>query len=381
MSFGLLRPLGLAALAALVIPIAIHLIRRTESAPVVFPAMRWLSASARPRRRLRLEDLLLLLTRIALIAALALLLAEPFILNSSRGARHWVLLSTELERDEIQNLAFDVSAEPVWIAPGFPPIEDTRPPARQPLASLLREFDAQSDAKDRMTVVVPQRVSGLDGEVIQLRREIDWRVIARDARAEETIGVSGLRSIALRYAEGDPALPFLRAAINAWSVDRESTLDVEEQLLDAPIGGDTSLLVRTGSDFSEDVRRWIENGGTALVSESLGADGVAVWRRASGEVLARLHVFGRGRVLSLEQDLDPDVFPELLDASFPKSLLERLTPRASGVDQAYAEAVKPVGGEHRSMTRRDSLTAELGIAIALLSLLERLLATRRRGGR
>ena len=55
----LLAPLGLAALAALIVPLLIHLRRRTEEVPLDFAAMRWLEALPKPRRRLRFDELLL----------------------------------------------------------------------------------------------------------------------------------------------------------------------------------------------------------------------------------------------------------------------------------------------------------------------------------
>ena len=59
----LLAPLGLAALAALIVPILIHLRRRTEEVPVDFAALRWLDALPRPRSKLRFDELLLLAVR------------------------------------------------------------------------------------------------------------------------------------------------------------------------------------------------------------------------------------------------------------------------------------------------------------------------------
>ena len=77
MSFALLAPLGLAALAALVVPIVIHLVRRLELRTTEFAALRCISERIRPRRRLRFERPWLLLLRLALLALLALLLAKP----------------------------------------------------------------------------------------------------------------------------------------------------------------------------------------------------------------------------------------------------------------------------------------------------------------
>jgi hypothetical protein len=73
----LLFPLGLAALAAGLLPLLIHLARRHPYTPLDFAALRWLRAQIRPRQRIRFDDWPLLLVRLLLLAALALLLARP----------------------------------------------------------------------------------------------------------------------------------------------------------------------------------------------------------------------------------------------------------------------------------------------------------------
>ena len=76
MSF--LHPLILSAgLLAIAIPIIIHFIRRRRR-PIEWAAMRFLQDALRKRRRrLRLEQLLLLLTRCAIVALLAIAIARP----------------------------------------------------------------------------------------------------------------------------------------------------------------------------------------------------------------------------------------------------------------------------------------------------------------
>src|SRR5690606_3770281 len=77
MSLALLAPLGLFALAALALPILVHLVRRIELHATEFAALRWISARVPPRRRIRFERPWLLLLRLLLVALLALLLARP----------------------------------------------------------------------------------------------------------------------------------------------------------------------------------------------------------------------------------------------------------------------------------------------------------------
>lgn len=68
---------GLTALA--VVPLIIHLLNRQRHRPVRWAAMRFvLAAYKRTRRRVQLENLLLLLLRMAAVALLALAIARPF---------------------------------------------------------------------------------------------------------------------------------------------------------------------------------------------------------------------------------------------------------------------------------------------------------------
>ena len=72
-----LFPAGLAALAALLLPLLIHLARRDQQQLIDFAALRWLAAKPRPRHRIRFDEWPLLLVRLLLLALLAGLLARP----------------------------------------------------------------------------------------------------------------------------------------------------------------------------------------------------------------------------------------------------------------------------------------------------------------
>ena len=82
MSF--LNPIMLAGLAAISVPIIIHLLNRRRFQKVVWAAMRFLKISVEQnQRRMRIEDLILLALRCLLLALLALALARPAILSNA----------------------------------------------------------------------------------------------------------------------------------------------------------------------------------------------------------------------------------------------------------------------------------------------------------
>lgn len=76
--FGVVNPGLLYGLAAIAIPIAIHLLLRSRPRPRAWAAMRWLlAAMQRAQRRWKLTNLLLLLLRCLAVALAALALARP----------------------------------------------------------------------------------------------------------------------------------------------------------------------------------------------------------------------------------------------------------------------------------------------------------------
>jgi hypothetical protein len=107
MSAGILssflhNPWMLAGLAALAIPPLIHLLNRRRYDVVDWGAMQFLRTSEVKRRRLFLEDLLLMAVRMALIGVLVVALAGPFFTSRSVGG-----LSPRPNRDLV--LVFDGS--------------------------------------------------------------------------------------------------------------------------------------------------------------------------------------------------------------------------------------------------------------------------------
>ncbi|MGE4001441.1 MAG: BatA domain-containing protein, partial [Planctomycetaceae bacterium] len=67
MSFGFLNAVMLLGLAGAALPVLVHLLSRRNYDVVAWGAMQFLELGRRTRRRIRLEELLLLLLRIGLM--------------------------------------------------------------------------------------------------------------------------------------------------------------------------------------------------------------------------------------------------------------------------------------------------------------------------
>jgi hypothetical protein len=385
MTIALLAPLGLAALAALALPILIHLVRRIELTFTDFAALRWISERVRPRRRLRFERPWLLLLRLLLLALLAVLLARPVMTEPSGPARSWVVIAPGVDRAAAHAVVADALADWRWLAPGFPALDAAAPAGVAPMASLLRELDADLPPTSALTVVVPNELAGLDGERIRLARKVDWRVVP--GRMPSTVPTASTASIrlAVRYAAQDePSLLYLRTAVAAWNVREPDRYTLDAQPLSTPIRDDEHWLVWLGAEPPAAISAWIDNGGVAVVSNHPDARGEPLWRDAEGHILAQRTPSGRGRVIGLQGALTPSALPPLLDADFPDRLLALLRDPSPAPTRATAEAMQPrtdtaaTVGAARALESARPFDPWLALLIASLFLLERVVATRAR---
>jgi len=384
MSFALLAPLGLAALAALFVPIVIHLVRRLELRTTEFAALRWISERIRPRRRLRFERPWLLLLRLALLALVALLLARPVLTEPPGQQASRVLVAPGSDLAAARTAVSTRNADWRWLAPGFPAIETPAPTTNVPLASLLREADAALPTNATLAVIVPAEVAGLDGERPVLAHAVDWHVVPGRMASSGTVPPGGKVAIAVRYApSAEASVKYLDAAIAALNASgaRTYTLDAEPQ--NVPIPAAAQALVWLGAEPTPAVTAWIEAGGTAIVDRQPHASGAPAWRDADGNVVARVAPAGHGRLVALAFQFSPNELPALLDADFPAHLRDLIEGEAPPPTRAPAEAMQPhTGATSGAIVAPPASTKPidpwLALAIALLVLIERIVATRTR---
>jgi hypothetical protein len=384
MTFALLAPLGLFALAAWALPILIHLVRRIELHATEFAALRWISARVPPRRRIRFERPWLLLLRIVLLALLALLLARPVIETAAPGAQPRVFVVPGAERPAALATIDAAAAQVRWLAPGFPPFDQAAPPGAVPLASLLREADAMLPAGARLQVVAPRELGGLDGERVRLAHALDWEIVDGHAPALTAAASTPVR-FAVRHADGDEAaLRWLRAAVQAWNLGEPGRYLLDEATLDAPLAADTRWLAWLAPQVPPAISNWIEAGGTALLVQQSEPRGDVLWRDADAHVLARVAGMGEGRAISLPSALAPEALPVLFDAEFPERLRIAMQGPAMPPDRATAAAAQPaIAGDGAASAGTDPfaaarpLDAWLALLAAALFLVERLVATAR----
>jgi hypothetical protein len=378
---ALLAPLGLAALAAIAIPVLLHLLRGAHEREITFAALRWLADAERPRTRVRLHERVLLALRVALVAALALVLAMPVWRPEAEPGDAWVVVAPGAAPAAARGVAADVPAvEWRLLAPGFPPLEGASSGEAAPPMTLLRELDASLPADTALTVVVPRELGALDAERPKLAHAVDWRVAdGRFPDATTEAPAPAVRRLALRHEDAhDPQVAVVSALADAWRADGVA-VTVDAAAADAAVSANTDWLFwLADTPWPAEIDRWIEGGGVALAVAREGAEGRAVIADDAANVVARERVSGAGRVLGLSAPLRPDALPALLEAEFPRRLLDALEGPGPAPGRAFAEGMAPARSAEDVPGPVHALELHAALVAALLFLAERLWATRRR---
>ena len=390
MNLAFALPAGLTALAALSIPLLIHLRRRDEQHRTAFAALRWLPARARPRTRLRFEEWPLLLLRLLLLLALALLLAQPLLFGGPH-AKRWLAVAPGVDPNAIPKAgAFD--GERRWLAEGFPEVEHAAPKSRQPIGSLLRELDATLPADTQVTVLVPAVLEEADAVAPVLHRRVRWQVAAAATQAFSPAPDTRARPrppLAVRYDDDEaPGLRYLRAAAIAWNASESRDPDRPSReesgaISQALPGTDTPLAWLASGPLPPALLDWVNRGGAVLVDvraqvPRMPNEGIALWQDDAGTAVVRGIPYGRGRILQWARPLTPDALPQLLEPDFPERLWSLFAPAAPLPVRAHAQDYAPRTGASAWPERPRDLQAWLLALIATLFAIERVLATGRR---
>ncbi|HQX64721.1 MAG: BatA domain-containing protein [Dokdonella sp.] len=379
MSLALLLPLGLIALAGLIVPLLIHLVRQSDHPLIDFPALRWLRESERPRRRLRFEDRWLLLVRLLLVALAAVLLAQPILKGSWRAPRHLIAVVPGVDLDAAHRRIAAAPAEWHWLASGFPAIDEAPPAGAPSLSSLLRELDAELADADALSVVVPDEMHGLDAQRIRLGRAIEWIVVPSPVQ-EESPRTPVEYTLALRHQTPDDAgLRVIRAALASRDATDAVRWNIDDQAASAALPLQTDTVIWLGSPMPDAVRNRVGEGGRVLLVDDNAAAGAVLWRDEQGVVLASQEILGNGQLIHLRGPLTAESMPATLDADFPERLQALLQPRLPPPARAHAEVVQPRLATEAlpRFAQSTDLIAWLGLLIGFLFLIERVLATRR----
>lgn len=367
MTPALFLPAGLAALAALALPLILHIARASEQRLTDFAALRWLRERPRPRHRLRFDEWPLLIVRLILLALLALFLARPALLGSA-SERPRILVIPGVDRAAV------TEPDARWLAPGFPKINKMMPPVGD-WPSLLREADATLPARVPLMVIVPAILQGADAERPRLSRPVAWHVVPGAMPVGTAVKASPVR-LAVRVGTGAAGARYARALAIAWG---GKTADVGPTSAPLP-AADRALLWVAGGALPASIRAWSASGGTLLLASEAQADvGAQIAARDStGQPLIVGGGFGKGRLFRFTRPLTPEAVPDLLDPTFPETIRRTLAaPLPPPARVAVADYAPETGGPPPARPIRD-LRDGLALLILAFVALERWLATARR---
>lgn len=384
MNAALLLPAALAALAALLVPLLVHLARRSEQRPTPFAALRWLRQKPKPRHRLRFDEWPLLALRLLLLALLALWLARP-VLSGSASDKPWVAVMPGVDAGQARAAIGSGKARAHWLAPGFPDLGQAAPAASAvPFASLLRQLDAELPAAVKLSVLVPEQLQGADAQRPRLSRAVEWKVLPGTMPAPNLAPVP-VPALSVRFSENRAdQVRYLRAATIAWQPAANApAFEAAPSTQALPVGTKNLVWLAPGP-LPVDITEWIEQGGTALLAFDTDytrpGPAVVPWRNEIGAPLVEGTPFGRGRVLRFIRPLTPTEMPELLQPDFPRHLRTLFAAPAPAPSRVEARDHPPTtGGPIYAQAPRD-LQPWLALLIGALWLLERLVATRRSRG-
>lgn len=382
-----LAPAALVGLAAVLLPLAIHLLRRRTATHLVLPTTRFLVQRSSSTVRLRrISDPMLLLVRIAIVAAAALALAQPLWLGSARVSS-WANRTARVV------------------------VVDTSDSAR---AGVPEEAVAAERTSADPTLTIESRDLGA-----ALRRASRWLADAPPARREIVVFSDFQRGtlsdaeiaavpagIGLRFVSaatpGVPETPLVRTLVPEGVVEGRLFLeDARTAVTYAPDeGGIDGLRILAAAGDQDDVRALLRvvaragaaapdpsqpiivrfRGGEALASVSrVDAGGWSYGAaqrllRALEGVDVRLDVAADANALLVDVDTDPStlvaarVVKEALDARPDPAALHELEPARIPPEQLAAWTRQPAPPDPSQWRKTDESDGRVFWALALVLL-------------
>lgn len=173
---NLLQPAYLWALAAMAVPLAIHLLSRKEGRVIRIGSLRHIRETpTRQFRSIRLNEYLLLALRMITLALLVLFLAGWYMTDLNDRDK-WLVIEPGLEnRSELIPLFDSLESSgyaQVWLLPGFPARAERVRPVELDYAARLNELQTLPVAE--AVVVATNRVGGFRGPKESLPENVRW---------------------------------------------------------------------------------------------------------------------------------------------------------------------------------------------------------------
>lgn len=383
---GFAAPLGLLALFALLMPVAIHLLRRRPRRAIQVGSIRHLAGVA-SARSVRVTEPWLLALRVLLVSLCALVLAEPYMrAGTVERSTRVALVSAALMEPEAAAVT-----EPLLDSLRSAGAEVRALPAGGDLWSQAREVDAALPEGSSIVLVVPTqvRVTGLRPA---LRSDVAVRMLDVVPAPLRSIrpSPSAIHRVAFVVADSrsDDAR-YLRAALSAVADARGDSLEIsmlEPDSVDGVAAARGDWIVSLADTMVASEVAAAVRAGALLLTDSAGGAvfGTGVPLEADSPMLVRR--VGRGLVFTFRGHFVPadasvalsGALPELIGSIWPDPAPSAAAP--DGWHHVTATQLLPsrAAADSDSGRRRAPIGSWLLAAGALLFLVERFVAHRQR---
>jgi hypothetical protein len=391
------EPLWLLGLAAVAVPVALHLRGERPGRVVRVGSVRWLEgvpSAWTPAPRLTRVPLLLL--RCAVLAALALALAGPYRTGpSGASSSAWVLVAPEVVRRAPLDSLRRLGALRL-LAPGLPALDAVPRVSRDSptdVWSLLREADVRASAGTRFVVVAPRTLRFLRGVRPELRRDVDWLAVAAEPSRPDGSGEGGAVTIFASPERQDDAR-YLAAAFRAAVAARGANDEVVVlSIADSMQASGTPWIAWLGAwPVPALLERRVAEG-ARLVTDGdttvLAAGDRVIWRGPDGGPLLVARSRGHGMHYRLSGRFHPSALPAVvrpefadwIDTLWAPAPLRRAAPdlRVSRLQGVAAAGDSPRGAPLEApppLERRSPAAVMLLLLAALCWIAERAITAR-----
>ena len=376
---GLLAPAWLAALAALAVPLAIHLWSPRPRRSIRVGSIRLLTGiPPAATRSLRLRDRWLLLLRLGVLAALVLSLTDPFWAPRDQRPRTWALLSTEALTDRaLLDSLRRAGAELRLLAAGLPLVAgdlegtgltpDGVPAEGCDLAaanchpphdwSLLREADRLAPPGATLVIAAPLTADRFRGTRPAIRAQVVWRDVPRSARADgagraRPSSPAHRRVVILADAQRRDDARYLEAAVRAAATTTGRAAEIVRASLAAGASAATAdwIVWLSAEPPPAPVVARARQGAvlfTQIGRDTVTTGGTVVRTAATGPppVLARRAPFdGRGAALWTDGTGSPLLTVAREGSGYGYRLYGRIDPTGLALSPTFATAIAELWG-------------------------------------
>jgi len=374
-------PQWLWLLAALAIPLLIHLLRRSATREIPFAAAHWLQEKRPYRKRRLLREKWLLLLRMLLLALLALLLAQPLLQRDAAASADTLLVDPRIARAELEIFLQDHPGfrQRLWLQPQPTPISAARPPATDLWKTLSGLAAAGAFRRAHILLRNAENPSGHGA--LSVSPHWQWHALENTGADDAT----PLPKLALL----GPGPPWLEAMLQQL---RDATLpQLALQTLDTIDAANAKaqdwLIYDTPGTLPGALQQFVRDGGLLITDQRVRPQGTLRFVELAGDEPLQAAALGRGSWLRYGRDWHSDGFFHRAD--LPQTLWRQwfaqdwaLQARSRGHWSIDASPGIPVADAAVHRSHLAPLQHGLLLAFVLLLALERIVALARpaRGG-